>query len=109
MRSGASPAYPAVPKSQDCRPHLNRGGAEHPQSVEWSFPCLFCGTQVTRVVRPWEPGSLGASVERPILHIFEGGGGPPLNVQRIVRVPHLEGGRGALSWKMPTTVKLQFL
>ena len=27
----------------------NGGGAEHPQSEGWSFPCLFCGTQVMRV------------------------------------------------------------
>ena len=31
---------------------LNGGGAEHPRSEGWSFPCLFCGTQVTRVVAP---------------------------------------------------------
>ena len=25
---------------------MNGGGAEHPRSEGWSFPCLFCGTQV---------------------------------------------------------------
>ena len=30
----------------------NGGGAEHPRSERWSFPCLFCGTQVTRVRIP---------------------------------------------------------
>ena len=28
---------------------MNGGGAEHLPSEGWSFPCLFCGTQVTRV------------------------------------------------------------
>ena len=32
MRDGASPAYSVVPKSQELRPHLNGGGAEHPLS-----------------------------------------------------------------------------
>jgi hypothetical protein len=36
---------------QACRP-LAHTYAEHPRSEGWSFPCLFCGTQVTRVVGP---------------------------------------------------------
>ena len=35
---------------------MNGGGAEHPRSEGWSFPCLFCGTQVTRVVGPKTAG-----------------------------------------------------
>ena len=87
VRDGVSIAYSAVPKSLSCRPHLNGGGAEYSRSEGWSFPCLFCGTQVMRVVSPLEPGCLGASVERPILHIFDGGDTVLRNVQRIVRVP----------------------
>ena len=28
---------------------MNGGGAEHPRREGWSFLCLFCGTQFTRV------------------------------------------------------------
>ena len=37
------------PSHNSYRPHLNGGGAEQPRSEGWSFPCLFCSTQVTRV------------------------------------------------------------
>ena len=36
---------------------MNGGGAEHPRSERWCFPCLFCGTQVTRVrILIWTEG-----------------------------------------------------
>ena len=70
---------------KSCQPHLNGGGAEHTRSEGWSFPCLFCGTQVTRVIGPLKPGSFS----RGQFCTFLRGGAPPLlrNVQRIVRVP----------------------
>jgi hypothetical protein len=98
---------------------MNGGGGEHPQSERWSFPFLFCGTQVTRV-----------GME---LHIFEGGWALLRSVQQMVRVPpydflHISeewappldylqkfenfwrgwgrGGRGALSRKLPIPVLL---
>ena len=40
------------PSHKNCWPHLNGGGAEHPRKEGWSFPCLFCGTQVTRIFGP---------------------------------------------------------
>ena len=32
--------------------YMSRLGLEHPRSEGWSYPCLFCGTQVTRNVSP---------------------------------------------------------
>ena len=36
-------------------PIRTEGGAEHPRSEGRSFPCLFCGTQVTKVAPPPPP------------------------------------------------------
>ena len=52
---------------------MNGGGAEHPRSEGWSFPCLFCGTQVTRVVGPFLM-SKGPPLLRTFVHFWRGGG-----------------------------------
>jgi hypothetical protein len=53
---------------------MNGGGAEHPRSEGWSFPCLFCGTQVTRVVGPFLT-SKGPPLLRTFVHFWMGGRG----------------------------------
>ena len=55
---------------------MNGGGAEHPRSEGWSFPYLFCGTQVTIV-----------GME---LHIFEGGGASTQKCATNGKGPHYE-------------------
>ena len=33
--------------------YISSLGLEYPLSKGWSYPCLFCGTQVTRVRATW--------------------------------------------------------
>ena len=89
------------PSHKSCQPQLSGGGKEHPRSEGWSFPCLFCGTQVIR--------GAGSSSCKKIKNIkkkyifkkitrqanfahFDGEEMPPLlrYVQRIARVPPQE-------------------
>ena len=68
---------------------MNGGGAEHPQSEGWSFPCLFCGTQVTRVRIDGEVvQSFNSTGTGTFVHFWRGG----VTNRKLPRLYELQSG-----------------